>query len=274
MLTQPTLLSIAGSDPTGGAGIQADLKTMGSIGVYGAAAITCITVQNCYGVQRIQPLSPDLVREQIQAVLEVHNVTHIKIGMTGSTRILECLGECLEQFSGEVIYDPVLAASTGESLFNEDGLGGTRELLLNRATYLTPNIPELQLLSAREIGDAEDALAAAETLLKRSPSLKAVVIKGGHLDEGNQQICDFLVEEDGHVHQCRRKRLANKNLHGTGCTYASALASYLCLGRDPVEAFLAAGEYMEKLIQAGIGRSVTSASENGPLLHHRFSRTP
>lgn len=268
MALQATLLTVAGSDPSGGAGIQADLKTMTSIGVYGAAAITCLTVQNASGVHRIQPLDPILVRDQIQAVLDVHNVTHMKIGMTGSVAILKTLGKILRQFDGEVIFDPVLGATTGESLFKADGVESLHTDLLDRVSYLTPNIPELQLLSGKEIATAKEALAGAGSLLKRHPSLKGVVVKGGHLDATGAEILDCFVEQDGEISRSKRKRLQNKNLHGTGCTYASALASYLCLGRAPLEAFLAAGEYMEKIILRGIGERVVSVTENGPLLHH------
>jgi hydroxymethylpyrimidine/phosphomethylpyrimidine kinase len=264
---QPTLLSIAGSDPSGGAGIQADLKTMTSIGVYGAAAITCLTVQNSLGVQKISPLPADFVQAQIQAVLEDHNVTHIKIGMTGTVEILQGLGHILRSFSGEIIYDPVLASTTGESLLQADGIEVLKGELLHKVAYLTPNISELQLLSKINISSRKDAVSCAELLLHTCPSLKAVLVKGGHLDETSSDISDFMVRRDGKIDESRRKRIQNNNLHGTGCTYSSALASYLCLGNDPVTAFRLAGEYMDKIIRGGVQISVVRGPDNGPLMH-------
>ena len=266
MSIQATVLSIAGSDPTGGAGIQADLKTMTSIGVYGAAAITCITVQNSRGVQKIQPLSPRLVQAQIQAVLDDHNVTHIKIGMTGTREIIECLAEILASFPGTVIYDPVLAATSGQALL-QDGMLSLRKLLLPCISYLTPNIGELQILTQKEVQTTEYALAAAGLLLKSYPSMKGIIVKGGHLHEDSSSISDFLVQQKGKTEESKRKRIENNNLHGTGCTYASAFSSYLCLQNTPVTAFKRTGEYMNKIIQKGADKSATSSDSNGPLFH-------
>jgi hydroxymethylpyrimidine/phosphomethylpyrimidine kinase len=267
MLIQPTLLSIAGSDPSGGAGIQADLKTMTAIGVYGAAAITCLTVQNSRGVQDIMPLSADFIQNQIQAVLVDHNVTHIKIGMTGNTEIIDCLAKLLDPFNGEVIYDPVLASTTGEPLLKTDALFTLKGKLLPVVTYLTPNTSELQLLGNKAITSTNDALNCAKSLLHKYPALKAIVVKGGHLEESHTHISDFLVQQDGIITESQRKRLQNQNLHGTGCTYSSALASYLYLENNIVTAFNMACEYMNKVIQAGSNKSASCGHNNGPLLH-------
>ena len=264
---QPTLLTIAGSDPSGGAGIQADLKTMTSIGVYGAAAITCLTVQNSLGVQEIHPMSADLVYAQVKAVLDDHNVTHIKIGMTGTVEIVECLGRILHTFSGGVIYDPVLAATSGASLLTEAGISALNSSLLNRVTYLTPNGGELEFLSNKRIQSNEDAINNARFLLDTYPTMKAVIVKGGHVNETAKDISDFLVQQNGKVYESRRERIHNNNLHGTGCTYASALASYLCLAADPVSAFQRAGQYMDTIIRFGVDKRVTKSGSNGPLLH-------
>ena len=144
-----TVLTIGGSDPTGGAGIQADIKTLTMLGVYGAAAITCVTVQNSHGVTAIQPLDPELVAAQIRAVLDDHHVHHVKIGMVGSTPIARAIGESLAGFEGEVIYDPVLSATTGQPLMEESGLDSLRRELLRRTTILTPNLPELARFRGR-----------------------------------------------------------------------------------------------------------------------------
>jgi len=267
LLIQPTLLSIAGSDPSGGAGIQADLKTMTAIGVYGAAAITCLTVQNSRGVQEIQTLSAGFVQAQIQAVLEDHDVTHIKIGMTGNAEILHCLANLLRSFTGEVIYDPVLAATTGDPLLKTDAFSVLKEDLLPEVSYLTPNTSELQLISNASISTKDDAIDCARLLLNRYPQMKAIVIKGGHLEESELNICDFLVQPGKIISESKRRRIRNPNLHGTGCTYSSALASYLCLENDAVTAFNLAGEYMDRIITAGQDTSSAISRSNGPLLH-------
>jgi hydroxymethylpyrimidine kinase/phosphomethylpyrimidine kinase len=266
---QTTLLSIAGSDPTGGAGIQADLKTMTSLGVYGAAAITCITVQNATGVREIIPLDPELVKNQIHAVLQDHKVGHIKIGMTGNTEIISCLALILKGYKGEVIYDPVLAATSGKSLMDEGGIDTLRETLLKRVTYLTPNRIELEVLGQQPIASGDDAIACAQNILKQYPSIKGIVVKGGHLEESSPIIKDILVGSRGILAQSVRTRLLNPHLHGTGCTYSSAFASYLARGKDPASAIELTGIYMDTLIAAGIEHSVSLSSTNGPLLHCR-----
>ncbi len=266
-MIQETILTIAGSDPSGGAGIQADLKTMTSIGVYGAAAITCLTVQNSMGVQEIHPVSADLVYAQVKAVLDDHNVSHIKIGMTGTVEIVECLGRILHTFSGSVIYDPVLAATSGASLLTEAGISALNSSLLPGVTYLTPNGSELELLSNKRIQSNEDAINSAHSLLDTYPTMKAVIVKGGHVNETAENISDFLVQQDGSIYESRRERINNNNLHGTGCTYASALASYLCLADDSISAFQQAGQYMDTIIRFGLDKSVIKSKSNGPLLH-------
>ncbi len=267
----PTVLSIAGSDPSAGAGIQADLKTMTSVGVYGAAAITCMTVQNSRGVKQIIPVPPDFIAEQIAAVLTDHNVTHIKIGMTGSIEIIETVAESLRSFSGEVILDPVMSASTGESLFSQDGPQILLSRLLPRVTFLTPNISELESLTKKQISTPEEAIESARKLLSLYKTMKGLVIKGGHLEMQNSTITDFLIQTDGETSLSERQRIQNRNLHGTGCTYASAFASYLCLGNQPPTAFQLAGKYMDTVIRAGAKLSIVKSGSNGPLLHHRFS---
>ena len=269
MVIQPTVLTIAGSDPSGGAGIQADLKTMTSIGVYGAAAITCLTVQNSCGVQEIMPLPPDLVHAQITAVLDDLHVTQIKIGMTGSEDILHCLAEALQSFSGEVIYDPVLAASSGDSLLLTGGIGLVKQQLLPSVTHLTPNIHELEQLCDQKIDTVEAGVNCGRQLIDDYPALQAVIVKGGHLGEESSHVCDVLVLRNGQVHQSKRERIESCNLHGTGCTYSSALSSFLCLGNNTVAAFEKAGAYMSRVIRAGEDIQIIRGDTNGPLPHFR-----
>lgn len=264
----PTLLSIAGSDPSGGAGIQADLKTATSIGVFAAAAITCLTVQNSRGVQTIQPLAASLVKDQVAAVLMDHDVSYIKIGMTGTREIVEVLSELLKTFRGEVVLDPVLAASTGEDFFKTDGAELLKKQLLKHISYLTPNRMELEQFTGKSIKNQSEAVECARQLLTEFTGLKGITVKGGHLESKNSEITDFLVMQSGTVTESKRSRIDNMNLHGTGCTYATAFSSYICLGRDPVSAFLQTGSYMDTIIKAGMKQTVSKSCKNGPLLHY------
>ncbi len=263
----PTLLSIAGSDPSGGAGIQADLKTATSIGVYGAAAITCLTVQNAGGVQMIQPLAASFVKEQIMAVMTDHAVSHIKIGMTGTTEIINILEGLLDIFEGDVVLDPVLAASTGEDFFKTDGAGLLKSRLLKHISYLTPNRMELEQFTGKPLTTLPEAVTCAARLLSEFPAMKGIIVKGGHLQQGSKEITDCFVEQDGTVTESKRRRINNVNLHGTGCTYATAFSSYLCLDNSPAAAFLQAGSYMDNIIRAGAQKTVSKSRSNGPLLH-------
>lgn len=268
MSNESTLLSIAGSDPSGGAGIQADLKTMTAIGVYGAAAITCLTVQNSCGVQRILPLPADFVQQEIQAVLDDNTVTHIKIGMLGSLEIVQALTDILNTYTGKVVYDPVLAATTGQSLLAGKGLERIQDELLHSISYLSPNKQELEVLSGQSIQTATEGIASARLILDKYLNMEGVVVKGGHFEEAESTISDFLILRDGKRVESKRKRIDSPNLHGTGCTFASAFSSYLLLGNNAVEAFKKAGSFMEAVIMAGINKRVSKSGINGPLLHH------
>ena len=240
---------------------------MTSIGVFGAAALTCLTVQNSLGVQEIQPLSADFVRKQIVAVLADHNVTHIKIGMTGTIEIIKCLGQILKTFKGCITFDPVLAATSGKSLLDCGNVSCLRRDLLGRISFLTPNIPELEQLTGRQIQSSDAAIDSAHLLLNNNPSMKGVIVKGGHMSENTAAVTDFLVLKNDKVHESRRKRINNKNLHGTGCTYASAFTSYLCLKNEPVSAFYQTSKFMDSIIRFGVGKNITIGRTNGPLFH-------
>jgi len=263
----PTVLTIAGSDPSGGAGIQADLKTMTAIGVYGAAAITCITVQNSLGVTESVPLEAGLVVRQVQAVLTDHHVTHIKIGMIGTMEIARALGKLLENYSGEVIYDPVLASTTGQSLFSCSSLAELSTQLISKVTVLTPNGDELAQLAHQKIATAEEALRCAGTILARYEHLRAVIVKGGHLEPDSTDINDYLVLKNEEVVISKRRRIHSANLHGTGCTYASAFAAFHCREKDFYKAFFLTAAYMDNTISRSSSISLVKSGANGPLVH-------
>lgn len=274
MAAPPVVLSIAGSDPSGGAGIQADLKTFATLGVYGAAAVTCLTVQNTLGVRSFTPLDPLLVTEQIRAVLDDLPVSHVKIGMVGSTAIASAIAATLHDFSGEVVYDPVLKAGTGQSLLEGDARAALAQLL-DRATVLTPNLPELAALSGLPCATAAEVSAAATALFRRHPRLAALAVTGGHRDEAGGEVIDLLClrDADGTLTtvEHRHPRIQSRNLHGTGCTFAAALAACHALTGSYETAFREASAFVATLIKESAGLALGHGT--GPLLHHLVRRT-
>ncbi len=271
----PTVLSIAGSDPSGGAGIQADLKTFAVIGVYGGAVISSLTVQNTMGVRSVAPLPPELVREQIRAVLTDLDVSHVKIGMVGATATAQAIGEALGDFNGEVIYDPVMRATSGKALVEENAAALLAEHLVARATVLTPNIPELHKL----VGGADNTIGENEMaacLFARFPRLRALALTGGH-GRANDTVCDLLFwrPADNNASLSRLERshpkIRTANSHGTGCTFAAALAAFHQLTGDYPTAFDRTVTFMSQLIQQSAAYRIGNG--NGPLLHHLLRKT-
>jgi len=265
------ILSIAGSDPSGGAGIQADLKTFSAVGVYGAAAITCLTAQNSQGVVATQAISPAFVRQQIEVVLADLPVSHIKTGMIGNSAIADAIAEALSGFSGEIVCDPVLRASDGHDLFAA-GKGRNGLIpLLRKATVLTPNTPELAVLTGRPVSTQQDALEAGASLLREFPDLRALILTGGHIEEKSGLIEDFLIRRTGsgiEIIPARHERIGTRNSHGTGCTFASAFAAYhLRCGKDQ-EAFLRAVSFMDSVLRQSATLSLGKGT--GGLAHHLF----
>lgn len=272
---QQAVLSIAGSDPSGGAGIQADLKTYTAIGVYGSAAITCLTAQNSMGVVQSLPLPPEFVRRQIELVLTDLPVSHVKTGMIGTGEIALAIVQALRDFSGEIICDPVLRASDGHQLFKADALEAGLAALLGRVTVLTPNLPELEELTAGSpLTTAAAALEAAAALFDRYRNLRAVVLTGGHLPEEEAgMLTDFLLLRKGQgreIFPARHPRVRTRNTHGTGCTFASAFAGYHLLDNDYRTAFAKAVAFMDTLLHQSAGLALGRGK--GPLAHHLFRK--
>lgn len=259
-----TALTIAGSDSGGGAGIQADLKTFAAHGVYGMSAITAITAQNTVGVTEAQALSADLVIAQIEAVASDMHVHATKVGMLATAAIVEAVAATITELSlPHVVVDPVMLAKSGDRLLDNDAvLAMTRELL-RRARVVTPNIPEAEALSGLTIGSLEDAKRAAARILECGSS--AVVIKGGH---GSGEVLVDLIFDGKEFVELRTPRIDTRNTHGTGCTFASAIAARFALGDPLIEAVTAAQAYVAGAIRHGlaIGRG------HGPLDH--FWRQP
>ncbi|MBC8318011.1 MAG: bifunctional hydroxymethylpyrimidine kinase/phosphomethylpyrimidine kinase [Desulfobulbaceae bacterium] len=274
----PIALTIAGSDPSGGAGIQADLKTFSAIGVYGAAAITSLTIQNTMGVSGCYTLNPDVVRQQITCVLNDMHVTHVKIGMTGSSEVAETIADALDGFTGEVIYDPVRISSSGADLMSgEDGMTAWKKLI-SRATVLTPNRDELEQLAGNRFATTEQALEAAGKIMEDFPHLRVLCLTGGHF-QTKKSITDSMIKRisgsngevaEPFVSTMNHDRIETKNLHGTGCTFASAFTAFHMETQDDTAAFTRASQFVYKLIRASTDKRIGHGT-GGPLVHHLWS---
>lgn len=264
------ILTIAGSDPSGGAGIQADLKTLTVLGVYGCAAVTSLTVQNTLGVQSCHPVAPEVVYQQVAAVLADMHVTHVKIGMIGSSAIAHAVSQALSNFAGEIIYDPIIFSSVGQAVRTTDSLDGVRQIAA-MATVLTPNLHELQLLSGALCSGVEEVLSTAAVLLRTFPKVRALVIKGGHLQEDEAEVTDFMLVSGQDQHEsCRHRRIVSPNTHGTGCTFASAFAAYHQQTGEYRQAFRLTIDFLDSLLD--VSTEWRLGQGNGGLCHHLFRK--
>lgn len=256
----PIALTIAGSDSGGGAGIQADLKTFSALGVYGASAITAVTAQNTEQVTRVMELPADIVAAQIDAVIGDIGADVVKTGMLANVEIVEIVaGKVREHGLRPLVVDPVMVAKSGDRLLREDAVCALRERLLPVATVVTPNLPEAEILLGRELPTWEDMREGAKEIV--SWGAEAVVIKGGHR-EG--PATDLFY--DGHeFHSFTATRVDTTSGHGTGCTFASAIAAALAKGSGPRGAVAMAKAYVTKALQSAypVGRG------QGPV-HHFF----
>ena len=256
------VLTIAGSDSGGGAGIQADLKTFAALGCYGMTAITALTAQNTVGVQGIHAVPPAFLQSQLQSVIEDIGVDAVKIGMLHEPGVVEVVAWAIQHYQLQrVVLDPVMVATSGDRLIADATVRVLVDQLFPLATVITPNLDEASLLLDRPIAAVSDLSGAAQALL--SQGARAVLLKGGHLP--GDQVVDVLARP-GHVDVVLSSaRMASRNTHGTGCTLSSAIAAHLALG-DPLErAVRAAREYILGAIQAGAGVQVGHG--HGPLNH-------
>ena len=258
MSKAPTALTIAGSDSGGGAGIQADLKTFAALGVYGTSALTAITAQNTVGVTGVHEVPVDIVAAQIEAVLTDIGADAVKTGMLSSAAIIETVARELAHFRVDLlVVDPVMVAKSGDRLLREDALDAMRRNLVPLATLVTPNVPEAKALTGLTIESPEDIRAAADRIV--GMGAKAVVVKGGHL---SGPPVDTLY--DGHEFtEFTTERIETKNTHGTGCTFASAIAAGLANGLVLQEAVSDAKEYVTEAIR----HSFPVGQGHGPLNH-------
>jgi len=240
----PVALTIAGSDNSAGAGIQADLKSFSHFGVYGLTAITCVVAEIPGKVTAIQPVKPEIVGEQIALSLEAFPVGAVKTGMLYSTAIIEEVAENLDLYEGDIVVDPVMVATSGDPLLKKSAIAAYESLLLGRATLVTPNLDELAMLSGRETNSLEKMKDAGRALVDRYGT--AFLLKGGHL-RGRTAI-DFLATEDG-FEEFAAPFVPNVETHGTGCTYSSAIAANLAKGLSLSKAVATAKDYITAAIR-------------------------
>ncbi|MGO4353779.1 bifunctional hydroxymethylpyrimidine kinase/phosphomethylpyrimidine kinase [Rhizobium sp. RAF36] len=256
------VLSIAGSDPSGGAGIQADLKAFSARGTYGMAVLTALTAQNTTGVSAVQTVSPDFVAEQIRMVFADVRVDAVKIGMIANAAIAEAVADALKPHRGiPIVLDPVMIAKGGATLLDIAAIGALTTRLLPLATMLTPNLPEAAALLGEQHAENRDAMQdQARKLLVLGA--KMVLLKGGHL--GGADSPDVLASAD-HITWFEAPRVATKNTHGTGCTLSSALAAELAKGKSPEAAVGIAKRYLADAVAAA--GELTVGSGHGPVQH-------
>lgn len=262
--TPPRVLAVAGSDSGGGAGIQADLKTMLALGVHGMTVVCAVTAQNSVGVQGYWELPVEAVRAQLDSVLGDIGAQAIKTGMLASPEIVRAVAERLAVTNAPVVVDPVAVSKHGDSLLSPGALEALRTDLLRVATVVTPNLLEAELLTGHSITDEPGMLAAARSIAALGP--RWVLVKGGHLP-GNP--VDLLFG-DGRVTRYPGRRIASTHTHGTGCTLASAIASYLAMGADVPEAVESAKDYVTGAIEGGF----PLGSGIGPVDHAWRIRQP
>jgi hydroxymethylpyrimidine/phosphomethylpyrimidine kinase len=258
---QGRVLAIAGSDSSGGAGIQADIKTVSAFGGYAMTAIAALTAQNSQGVRSVYPVPPSFVAEQIAACLDDIGVDAIKIGMLGSSAVIEAVAQALNRpavLATPLILDPVMTAKGGARLLDEGAASALMCLLVPKATLLTPNVPEAEVLTGLAIANADDMRLAGHRLL--AMGAQAVLMKGGHLP--GARVADWLItadEERAFVHE----RVTTRHDHGTGCTLASAIAVLMAQGESLASAIEKAHLYVAEALRTAPGYG----SGHGPLNH-------
>ncbi len=265
-----TALTIAGSDSSGGAGIQADIKTMTANGVFAMSAITALTAQNTTGVAGIMEVSPEFLKEQIDCIFTDIRPDAVKIGMVSSAELIAAIAEKLTEYHAEnIVVDPVMAATSGAKLISDDAIDTLKERLLPMADVLTPNIPEAEVLSGMEVRTEEDMIKAAEKISENYHC--AVLLKGGH----QLNVANDLLYRNGSYRWFYGKRIDNPNTHGTGCTLSSAIASNLAKGFDMDTSVERAKAY----ISGALGAMLDLGKGSGPMNHAfditgEYAKTP
>lgn len=258
------VLTIAGSDSGGGAGIQADIKTISACGCYAASAITAITVQNTLGVEQVQGLPTEIVGGQIEAVLSDIGADSIKIGMLHSAEVIRCIADKLRKFSDirNVVLDPVMVSTSGHRLIEESAIETLKKELIPLSRIITPNIPEAEILIGRKISRQEELPIIAQEMAKGYGV--SVMLKAGHLTD--DQLTDILFDNEAQkMLRLTSLRIQTQNTHGTGCTLSSAIASMLAQGYDISEAVSKAKEYLSNALAKGAQYEIGHG--HGPVCH-------
>ena len=258
MASKPVALTIAGSDPSGGAGIQADLKTFHQFGVYGEAVVTLITVQNTVGVEAVEVLPAGLVSRQIRAAIQDIPPAAAKTGALGTREVIEAVSDAASGFEFPLVVDPVIVSKHGAALMDSQGIEALKSSLLPHTFLLMPNLYEAAALAGREVSDLAGMRIAAEALAALGP--KSVLIKGGHLVG---DATDILLH-NGEWFQFTLPRLKTQHTHGTGCTYSAAITAGLAQGLDLPTAVRRAKRYIHSAIETNPGLG----SGHGPVNHH------
>ena len=259
-----TVLTIAGSDCSGGAGIQADIKTITMHGVYAMSAITALTAQNTTGVYGIFEVTPEFLKQQLDCIFTDIFPDAVKIGMVSDAKLIHTIAEALKQYQAKkIVLDPVMVSTSGSKLLKDDAADALVTELIPLAGLITPNIPEAEVLTGIQIHSAEDMVSAAERLAEKY--LGAVLIKGGH----GKNTANDLLYETGKSSWFYGERIDNPNTHGTGCTLSSAIASNLAKGYDMENSIRKAKGYLTEALKAGLdlGRG------DGPLMHNYVLNT-
>lgn len=254
------VLAIAGSDSGGGAGIQADIKAITMLGGFAMTAVTAVTVQNTLGVTGVHAIPEQIIRDQIRAVLDDLGADAIKIGMLGSSATIHAVADAIADVDVPIVLDPVMVAKGGSRLMAEEAVEAMRRQLLPRATLITPNAPELEVLTGLQCRNEQELLHAGRQLLQQAGGA-AVLAKGGHVE--SDPVVDWLLEAGGEQRFTSARRYT-QHTHGTGCTLSSAIATGLAKGLPLIEAVAEAREYLQAAIDAapGLGRG------HGPLGHN------
>lgn len=259
-MRRPVALTVAGTDSGGGAGAAADLKTFEAHGVWGTVAVTAVTAQNTLGVQAFDLVTPELVRAQIASVASDIGVDAAKTGMLASAAVIEVLAITVVELGvAPLVVDPVLVSKHGDHLLAPDALDALRQVLLPRATVVTPNLPEATALTGVEVVDRAGMAAAAAALLELGPEV--VMVKGGHLGGEGSPDCLVSADDPGHPVWLEAPRIAGRHTHGTGCVLSAAVTAELARGMDPLDACVAA----KRFVARAIGAAVPLGSGVGPV---------
>ncbi|KFF03081.1 bifunctional hydroxymethylpyrimidine kinase/phosphomethylpyrimidine kinase [Chryseobacterium luteum] len=260
--TYPSVMTIAGFDGSGGAGIQADIKTFSALGCYATSVLTALPVQNTMGVRKIYPIQMEAVSDQIEAVMDDIFPQAIKIGMVHTPQLVETIVTTLSKYSKiPIVFDPVMVATSGHQLIEEETINTITEKLFPIADIITPNMDEASILAGMEVKTLEDMRVAGEKILKSG--CKSILLKGGHQE--SPTVTSLFFDENGEQASFETEKFATSNTHGSGCTLSSAIAAYLARGEELYDAVALAQQYVFEAIKNG--KDVVTGKGNGPLNH-------